>query len=48
MSLALDELGQRHVAIDHAKKALAIFEKIERPKAKKVHEQLEKREDIFD
>ncbi len=33
MSLALEKLGQRPGAIDHAKAALVIFEEIESPSA---------------
>jgi hypothetical protein len=40
MSLALDELGERFQAIQHAEQALAIREQIEDPRAAKVREQL--------
>jgi hypothetical protein len=40
LSLALDKLGQRPEAIDHAKAALVIFEKIESPDAEKARQKL--------
>ena len=40
MSLALDKLGQRPEAIDHAKAALEIFEQIESPDAEKARQKL--------
>ena len=41
MSLALDELGERAKAIEHARGALAIREQIEDPNAGKVRRKLE-------
>ena len=38
--LALDHLGERAQALQHAEQALIIFEKIEDPRASKVREQL--------
>jgi hypothetical protein len=40
MSLALDQLGERAQAIQHAEQALIIREQIEDPKAAKVRTQL--------
>jgi len=40
VSLALDQLGERAQAIQHAEQALPIFEQIEDPKATKVRAQL--------
>jgi tetratricopeptide (TPR) repeat protein len=40
MSLALDQLGERAQAIQHAEQALAIFEQIEHPNAAQVRERL--------
>ena len=40
MSLALEKLGQRPEAIDHAKAALVIFEQIESPDAEKARQKL--------
>ena len=40
MSLALEKLGQRPEAIDNAKAALVIFEKIESPGAEKARQKL--------
>ena len=41
MSLALDKLGERAKAIEHARDALAIYEQIEDPNAGEVRRQLE-------
>ena len=40
MSLALDQLGERTQAIQHAEQALTILEQIEDPNAAKVRAQL--------
>jgi len=42
MSLALDQLGERAQAIQHAEQALIIYEQIENPTAVQVREQLAK------
>ena len=40
MSLALDQLGERAQAIQHAEQALTIYEQIEDPRAMQVRAQL--------
>ncbi len=41
MSLALDKLGERKKAIEHAEAALKIYEQTENPSTEKVRKQLE-------